>query len=257
MISSFSANIFRSSLIWLGRRKERQCFSKPPVLIGGCARSGTTVLLSILSAHPEIFASRRELGLFNETTFKDGALRPERIDRIYRCILTSRIPASANRWCEKSPSNIRRIEQIDSYFQGTFRLIHIVRDGRDVILSKHPRKPGEYWVSPRRWVDDVSCGRAYASHPCVYTIRYEDLVDTFRSTISGVCRFLDIAFTPEIEHWHSHTQVRRNNALYSKVRRLTSDSIGTWRLPQNRPRARELTRIPEARELLRHYGYMH
>jgi hypothetical protein len=64
----------------LGRRKEKRTFTDTPILIGGGARSGTTLLLSILSAHPAIFAIRKELGLFKYGKEQDGRFMPERIE---------------------------------------------------------------------------------------------------------------------------------------------------------------------------------
>ncbi len=46
----------------IGRLKND--FPDPPVIIGGCGRSGTTLLLSILASHPAILGVPEELYLF-------------------------------------------------------------------------------------------------------------------------------------------------------------------------------------------------
>ncbi len=247
---------FLPAIIFLGRIKEKRVFTDPPVLIGGAPRSGTTLLLSVLSAHMDIFACPRELGLFNEVIrHKNGTPRPARIDRLYRTLLTHRIPGDTRRWCEKSPSNIHHVDDIDSYFSGNFRMIQIVRDGRDVILSKHPKRPEEYYLEPKIWVRDVQQGIGYLEHPRVLTIRYEDLILEYGDTIGRVCDFLEMDLSPEIRDWHSHATMTRNKALYGKMEKLNSQSIGKWKREEFRQRVGQLTRIPGAVKLLNRFGY--
>ncbi len=251
----FIKNPFKGIIKNLGRRIEKRRFINPPVFIGGCARSGTTLLLSILSAHEEIFACPRELGLFNQVIQKKNGIEPERIDRVYRCMIMNRIPSSATRWFEKSPNNIRSINEIDQYYKGNFRFIHIVRDGRDIILSRHPRDRNKYWVEPERWIRDVSAGLKYIEHPNVHTIRYEDLINDFANTIGGICDFLGIARSENILNWHKHARVRDYNALFAPVQEINSQSIAKWQKPENQQRVRELTDQPAAKELLRYFHY--
>lgn len=246
---------FHSAITHFGKRKEQSLFSDPPILLGGCARSGTTLLLSILSAHEDIYACRRELGLFNRLEISEGMVYPTRIDRIYRCLLFHRIPPTARRWCEKSPANIREFKNIHDFFEGNFRFIQIIRDGRDVILSRHPRGVNKYWVEPERWIRDVSIGAGYADHPNMHIIRYEDLINHFEETVSGICNHLNIELTDQLLNWHQHASVRRNHALFSEIGKLSSRSIGKWKSPENRKRVGQLTSLPGSMELLKKYGY--
>lgn len=248
--------IIAPSITSLGRRIEKQRFTAPPVYIGGCGRSGTTLLLSILSAHPDIFACPRELNLFEGAEETDQGLKVPKLYRLYRTFLSERIKPTANRYCEKSPSNIRHFGLINRLHYGNFKMIHIIRDGRDVILSRHPRDPEAYWVSPERWVSDVSTGLKYLHHPKVHTIRYEDLVSDFNSTIKGICDFLEIKLSDQILDWHSHTTVQKNKALYSPIQQINKDSVGKWKAPEHVQRVRKLIEIPEAVALLKKMNYI-
>ncbi len=49
-----------------------QISKKCPIIIGGCGRSGTTLLLSILGSHPNIQAIKDETGLFLKQNMKDN-----------------------------------------------------------------------------------------------------------------------------------------------------------------------------------------
>lgn len=186
---------------------------------------------------------------------KNGITTPERIDRLYRSLILYRIPKSAIRWCEKTPRNVHELDQIESYFKGNFRFIHLVRDGRDVILSKHPTSREKYWVSPERWMNDVSAGLAAREHPNVLTVKYEDLIQDFEKSVREICTFLNLELSKEMLDWHAHATVTRNNALYSKIQQINTSSIGKWKGDKNKERVEELTLIPEAKALLLTFGY--
>lgn len=243
-------------ITWLGRRTEKRRFTAPPVYIGGCGRSGTTLLLSVLSAHNEIFACPRELNLFEGARQKGTELEVPKLYRLYRTFITEKIKPTANRYCEKSPSNIRHVEWISRLHAGNFKMIQIIRDGRDVVLSRHPRDPEKYWVSPERWIDDVTTGMNYLAHPNVHTIRYEDLVSDFDNTITGICNFLEIGFSEEIRHWHKHTTVQKNKALFSNIQEINKDAVGKWKKDGFEDRVKQLTENPEAIVLLKKMNYI-
>jgi hypothetical protein len=239
-----------------GKKIHDKNFNKPPIYLGGCGRSGTTLLLSILSSHPEIFACKKELKLFKEVTRgESGEIIPKRMDRLYRSLITHKVAETCNRWCEKTPRNVRHIQEISSYHNGNYKFLNIVRDGRDVILSQHPNSPETYWVNPERWINDVSAAYEERNNPNVYTVRYEDMILDFDQAIEKICAFLDIPKCDEIENWHLHTTVRKNNAYFGDVQRIFKGSIEKWKKPKNKDRAEELMKYDEAKKLLSFYGY--
>ena len=247
--------IFSPLINRLGKIREERNFSNPPIIIGGCGRSGTTLLLSILDAHPEVFAFPDEMSVFNHWNKKSKNIKPQRFDRIYRYLLTHRIPGTAKRWCEKTPRNVRFIQDIFDYYNEDVYFIHIIRDGRDVVLSKHPSNPDEYWISPQRWVRDVKAGMIYKKHPKVLTIKYEDLIENYPATIKKICNFADLEITPKLENWFEHTQVRKNNAWHNGLQKLHGNSIGKWQEPKYKKRVDDFMRHEDAVELLKELGY--
>ena len=250
--------MFVPLILCLGRRKEKRIFSGTPIVIGGGARSGTTLLLSVLSAHPSIFAFRNELTLFKYGEEVDGRFMPERMDRFYTGILRQRIGREVDRWCEKTPNNIRHIQRIDSFFKGKeYRFIHIIRDGRDVILSRHPHTTHrQYHVEPAQWVADVKEGLKYADRENFLTIRYESLIGDFESTMATVCEHLGINLNERILNFYEHASVRKNPAYFSGLQKMHSNSIGKWKKPEYKERVEELLSCPDAKELLRELGYL-
>jgi len=252
-----SKRIFFPLIKFLGARKEKRIFTDTPILIGGGARSGTTLLLSILSAHPSIFAFRKELTLFKYGEEINGRFMPRRIDRLYTAMLRARMGKEVNRWCEKTPNNIRYVPRIDSFLQGNYRFIIIVRDGRDVILSRHPHDDDRYYhVDPGEWVYDVQEGMKYMDRENFLTSRYESLIGDFQNTMTEVCRHLGIQMTEEITDFYDHATVRRNPAYDSGLQKMHSNSIGKWKKPENKERVDELLSYPGALDLLKKFDYL-
>jgi hypothetical protein len=176
-----------------------------PIVLGGCGRSGTTLLRMILDSHPEICCGP-ESNVFRRSALDPGELAlkfdldPVQVREIHQAAVSrpAFIEAFAvlcmarsgkRRWAEKTPRNIRRLDVIFRHFPQA-RFVHVLRDGRDVACSlrTHPRHrvvngelvPLNTWKPiascARRWRDDIERSRPYWSDPRFLTLRYEDLV---------------------------------------------------------------------------------
>ena len=234
----------------------RNQFQRPPILIGGCARSGTTLLLSILSAQPGIFVIPFETKCFSARGRPEPDLAtPFRVARFYRHLLSCEIPSTAHRWCEKSTKNVLTFGRIIDHFEGRVRLIHLVRDGRDVITSRHPRDPSRFWVPPRRWVRDVAAGSAWDHHEAVLTVRYEDLVTDLETQLARLEAFLGEDFSNMGGTWQERATLRHSKNWFHDLMAPHARSIGRWRDPAYREVVEELLAMPEAVRLLERYGY--
>jgi len=248
-------------LAQLGEAKLKKHFDRPPVLIGGCGRSGTTLLLSILSAHPGLYGIPHEVGMMTEWKKITGAdhkerWHPYRMDRFYRYILFRPIPGSARRYCEKTPKNILWLEQILEYFNNDVKIIHLVRDGRDVMTSRHPERPTGYWIPIWRYIRDLQAGLRFDEHPSVYRVRYEDLILKYEPTIRAICDFIGEETRPELLNWFDHARVRQNRAWFRPVEKLHTNSVGKWQKPEYRDRVREIMADETVNLIMRRLGYI-
>lgn len=232
---------------------------RPPIIIGGCGRSGTTLLLAVLSAQTAIHAVPFESEVFCPTAWS-GHLdlnAPFEIDRLTDYLAQADIRPGQTRWCEKSPKNILFFGRILDYFDSEVRLINIVRDGRDVVTSYHPtRRREKPWVSPQRWLDDVSVGAEFDDHPQAYVIRYEDLVARFEATMTDLLNFLGEPVPSDLTDWPQRATVRRHVAWADGVKPIHADSLQRWKKPEFKPYVDELLADPRAEALLRRYGYL-
>ncbi len=261
MNNAFKRRLSNPLINYLGSRRARRKFSDAPIIIGGCARTGTSLLLSILAGHPRIFAVPTETGVFSnwEKNPETNGLPehvPQRMDRIHRSFLSHTIPGTVTRWCEKTPSNVRHIEKIFAFFDERVKFIHLVRDGRDVLTSVHPERPEDYWVAPGRWVSDTRAGLAYRDHPGVLTLRYEDLVSRHEQSLELICQFLGEEMSEEFRHWFEHSKVRRNRAWCHPLKQVHTASLQKWKKPEHAARMEEIMDNPEVVELLKELGYV-
>lgn len=219
---------------------------RAPVFVAGCGRSGTTLLLAILAAHPRIAAIPVETDAFLHPRVTLG----RRV--IWERLAALDIPPQARRWAEKTPRHVRHLHRIFRAYGTAARVIIIVRDGRDVVTSVHPLAPGRYWVSPERWVDDVQAGLRWSVHPQALTIRYEDLVARPEETVRSICVFIGEAFEPAMLQFPAFA---RSGAQFVEYP-VRDSSVGRWRKLEGDPALATLVGDRRAIALLEHFGYL-
>jgi hypothetical protein len=232
-----------------------------PIIIGGCGRSGTTLLREILNRHPRIYCGA-ETSMFRRPFWPghivifwglDEALLQRQVAQSVNLIRFAenfyRAHASAEgkaRWADKTPNNIRAIERILTWFPRA-RFIHVLRDGRDVVCSlrNHPKQKivnGELVPTninrpisacTARWLKDTAKGLAFRGHPRYMEVKYENLVLDPENQIRQVCEFVGEDFSrrmlePEDVSDKEGVALRLScNA--NAARSISQSSIGRWR----------------------------
>jgi hypothetical protein len=95
---------------------------------------------------------------------------------VYRTYATR---AGRSRWGDKNPFYVLYLDEIRQLYPGV-RVIHMIRDGRDVTVSYRNTKMRPYntFITAKRWVRCIQAGQAWgARHPEQYLeVRYEDLI---------------------------------------------------------------------------------
>ncbi|HWN05670.1 MAG TPA: sulfotransferase [Steroidobacteraceae bacterium] len=194
-----------------------------PIVLGGCGRSGTTLLRLMLDSHrriccgPESSLFRRRaidtrwladrFGFSRDEVraiYDAAASRPAFIVAFAALCMQK---AGKARWAEKTPRNIGRVADIFRCFPEA-RFVHVLRDGRDVACSlrTHPRhRVIEGKLVPtgirrpiagcaRRWVRDIEGSRRWWGDPRFMTVRYEDLVLDPRPALGHLMTFIGEAW---------------------------------------------------------------
>ena len=233
-----------------------QTLRQDPVVIGGCARSGSTLLVSILSSHPHIYAvSRGDRNLESNAMARDLSQDTENITMLYEHQLRD-LPDTFSHWCEKSPKNVLFIREILDFFGDRVRFLNIVRDGRDVVTSRHPHNPERYWVDPDRWVNEASAGTPFDEHPQVMLVRYEELIGDFAGVVARICEFIGVANDASLLAYPDAAAIQTSVSWFESARPIHAASIGRWSRPEHQDQVSRLFETPGAIELLQHYGYV-
>jgi uncharacterized membrane protein YkvA (DUF1232 family) len=229
----------------------RQVSSSAPIVIGGCHRSGTTLLRVLLGRHPKIvdgpestvFLSRisspTEIGELFEMDpgviagwQRQSRTQVEFIERFQAAVLAA---AGKPIWAEKTPGNVLRFGFVRRHFPNA-RLIHIVRDGRDVVCSmrrlRWPKpcgRPGsaeELRRCAEYWARYVTAGRRFAADPRYFELHYEDLVRDPEPVLRALIEFVGLEWSDEVlagkNRAPGHPQVREWAAV-------DTAALGTWR----------------------------
>lgn len=231
-----------------------------PIFLGGCERSGTTLLRVILDAHsnvhcgPEAKIIAKTIPAWvNQRKTNTKLLREyyrftdERIDALYRNIILtaiSRDHTTDTPWiAEKSPQNVFYYSYIRELFPQS-PIINMVRDGRDVVASllemdwrNDQGKPLEFTVNIEaaceRWLTAVNANASFqmSSVAAPYLqIRYEDLVSEPRAVITEVLALLGERWEDCLLDFHSVDRELGDESSATSVQNSISDNrIGRWK----------------------------
>jgi len=241
-----------------------------PTFIGGAFRSGTTLLRAMLAQHSTIASGLETYWFDLDLTDKQAPQLQDRLGKLCRFFNVDMprlqdIAAQAasaeqfldlfmgevarregkSRWAEKTPGNVAHMGRILRFWPQA-RILHIVRDPKDVFASLHqggksggPAGFAEIWCNivgkARR--DAASMGIVGKSY---LELRYETLVTAPEQTMRQVLDFIGAAWEPNV------AQFAGKQDDFDKVLAVTGKSSTTLealRLPLNQDKIGAWARI--------------
>ena len=141
------------------------------------------------------------------------------------------------RWGDKTPVYVTRLETLRAIFGPDIKVVHIVRDGRDVAASLK----GVGWnargvaENARTWRHDVEAARAFGRRaPATYhEVVYERLVAEPERELRTVCAHLGEAFEPGMLQFFDDAEgaipAHRRQWHRNAARPVNDTAIGRWR----------------------------
>jgi hypothetical protein len=227
-----------------------------PIIVGGCHRSGTSLLRRILDAHSRIFCGP-EVKFFQD--FYSGYVQdPIRHGRFFTTArmalpeaellelfgsafvkLHERAAARAGkvRWADKCPENVVYLDDWARLLGDRWLFVHVVRNPLDTLASiKEIRFPFAIPSGLGARIDFYKryfeAGLAFgAAAPDRYhRIVYEELVREPRTTLEGLHEWLGEVF--ELEQLSFNARPHQNGLEDPKVgrtERIHDESVGRWR----------------------------
>lgn len=162
------------------------------------------------------------------------------------------------RWADKMATFRRVMPTILDLFPDA-RIIHIIRDGRDVASSllRLSFGPNTAYVAAKRWTGFVQHGLDFAEkHPrSVYTLRYEDLIDEPERVIRELCDFVGEPFCEAMLQFHEsgNAAVPRKEIHHQLNKPLNRERVARWKRDLSRYQVRVFEAV--AGPLLARLGY--
>ena len=269
----------------------------PPFFIVGAQRSGTTMLRLMLNSHPDVaipfesvfiveffrrldaygdlgdprnaarllddIASHRMVKKGGLITDRDAILRrpirsyTDLVDAIFSTYAASR---GKHRWGDKTPSYVTDIDVLRAMFP-TCRIVHLVRDGRDVALSNRNVEWGIRSI-PRvaadwRWKALVGHKIGTVLGHDYLLVRHEDLVVDTESTLRRVAAFLELPYAASMLEYPERgaTDLPVESAKWHRnsIRAPDAGLVGLWK--RTMPRADRIIFEQCAGDALEAFGY--
>ena len=160
------------------------------------------------------------------------------------------------RFGDKTPGYVKQMGMIQRALPEA-RFIHLIRDGRDVALSRDDRSDAEELTIERLaliWKRRISRARGQIPRLDHYMeIRYEDLVHDPEPALRKVCEFIELSYDPAMLDYHE----RSGERLQEIARDLDDDDGGALRPAAERLKAHSLVteapredRVERWRELM-------
>jgi hypothetical protein len=234
---------------------------RPPIFVGGAGRSGTTLLRVILDSHPNI-ACGPELKVgqiiakawFNFRTsyaqvLSSYSFSKDDINRLFAEVMLKllekyRLQAGKARSAEKSPNNVKIFGHLHEMFPAS-PMVHMVRDGRDVVASlltmnwfTPEGKPVAYCrdagLAAKYWADAIRAAHKFRdhspeTHAAYYELRYEDLVQAPEAALRPLFRFIDEPWHPGVLEFHKQKRDLAAESSAEQVRKgVYRSSMGRW-----------------------------
>ncbi|HBL11235.1 MAG TPA: sulfotransferase family protein [Cyanobacteria bacterium UBA11162] len=201
-------------------------------IVGCSPRSGTTLMLELMVSCFEIDGfSEHEMTIFSY---------PKQDFKVF---------------CSKQPRDILCIPPLLAIDPNLW-IIYLLRDPRDIVVSRHGENSKLYWTNLRHWKSYTRAARRVMNHPRFLTVRYENLVKNPNKVQQEL--MAKLPFLKKRANFSDYDKIARPsqkslNAL-GGLRPIATNSIGIWH--QHKPRlAAQLELHGSIAEELIEFGY--
>jgi hypothetical protein len=140
----------------------------------------------------------------------------------------------AKRFGEKTPTNIRYMNELLSIFPNA-KIIHIIRDPRDVVASASKRElfwtSNDVVINAFKWRCDMFYRREFSAQTETYTeVRYEDLVSDPEQQLRRICEFVGEEFDPQMLEFYKTSKSYLQNEPWKEgtQRPINRSSVQKW-----------------------------
>lgn len=136
---------------------------------------------------------------------------------------------------DKTPIYIEIVPQVLALYPKA-KFIHLIRDGRDVAISRIDAGWERYYEHNRfTWTETMRWRRQHAEAPFagrILEVKYEDLVTDPEATTRRICGFLDEEFEPAMLRWQALLELvpERERRIHARLAEpISNASVAVWR----------------------------
>ncbi len=205
---------------------------KVPILLIGSARGGTTLLANLVGAHPRItiFHERFTIGKESYRDTFGSTHEPAHLARAFIRYIPHRVKEENSRWGIKICTFHWTRDDMNRFLEAfpRTRVVFVVRDGRDVVLSMLSRsrlfKRADQCAG--RWLESVEVFdfmRARLPDQMIW-LHYEDMVRDPVSKVQEICEFIGEPFHPAMLDTKTWPRV----GSY-EIAPVSAGRVGKWR----------------------------
>lgn len=165
--------------------------------------------------------------------------------------------SGAKRCGEKTPQNIRYLSSLLAIFPKA-KIIHIVRDPRDVVASliRMPWAPSSIVVNALKWKIDLLYVRDFLrSGGVLHELKYEDLVTNPEASLRPLCRYVGVPWNSAMLEFHRTADENVKDQPWKDGTRnsINTRAISRWKTALW-PKQASIVQVI-CKPFLEHYGY--
>lgn len=200
-------------------------------LITGCARSGTTLMMYLTQY------------FYNVQSITSMEVRPTKIKN-KKSIYYIKREDCKDLFIKYPAWEIGHdyYDSLQNILDDQFKIIFMIRDGRDVLVSKHPPVTTDYHVEPKRWIFVNQEVLQYLNDERFLFVKYEDLVKDVEHIMNDISLFINKKYSDDYINFYKNVP---NNDIstgleFKGARPISQDSIGNWKLLEHYKRMRDI-----------------
>jgi len=176
--------------------------------------------------------------ILNEVKLKMEIENECTYEKFYRYVLEEFAKSKkANRFGEKTPPNIRYIKQLFEMFPNS-KIIHIVRDPRDVIASsiKMHWIANDVVINVLKWKCEILYSKQFSKKNSYMEVLYEELIYNPEEQLRNICVFIGEEYDSKMMEYYktAKSYVKNEPWKVGTNKPANTSAIGRWKRELNK-----------------------
>lgn len=232
------------------------------ILITGCHRSGTSLIQALMNYFEDTYVFPSELHPYEPLRKEENKpviVRKMPQGKYYPHHYLPRHMRDKGDFTD-THHRIRTLE--DLILKENWNIIYMIRDARDVLVSKHGVNKNKYWSVPWKWIKSIenAINLIHSGWDSGFLpIKYEDLVINPENIMNRISKWIGKKYNNDYINFYKNVNPQSEMGKAMKnVRSIDKNSIGNWKRKEHAIRIHNIMTGPDGRlikMLLKRLGY--